>query len=58
MFLIGLPKHDRFVDLLLSAPQEYHWQELNDDPATAACRQLLAGMDEETEAGSGFNRSV
>ncbi|CAE7192200.1 unnamed protein product [Symbiodinium microadriaticum] len=29
--------------------EEYHWQELNDDPATAACRQLLAGMDEETE---------
>ncbi|CAE7236724.1 unnamed protein product [Symbiodinium sp. CCMP2592] len=28
---------------------EYQWAELNDDPATTACRHLLAGMDEESE---------
>ena len=30
--------------------------ELNDDPATRACRELLAGMADECEAGASFNR--
>lgn len=52
---VWVAKNDRFVDLPVSVPQEYQWQELSDDPATVACRQLLSGMDEQSEAGSGLN---
>ena len=36
--------------LQYTAPQgDIEWEELHDDPATAACRELLARLDEEEE---------